>query len=137
VLAAALAEMQLERDGADYLWRPRVSGGTRVADRSLLRPYGEGAPSGRLARIVHRYWVPMHLRQLPDWMYGASPEKRRTYEQARREYGMYGVLPEELPAGYTWVEPHSRGGEAEPEGVQLELAEESLESVLTDTPFSA
>jgi hypothetical protein len=124
VLAAALAQMQLERDGVDYLWRPRVSRYTRVADRSLLTAYGDGRPTGRLARIVHRHWVPMHLRLLANWMYGASPEKRRTYALARLEYGMYGLLPEELPPGYTWVEPHARGGEPEePEGAQLELAD--------------
>ena len=129
--------MGLERDGVDYLWRPRVSNRTRVADRSLLTAYGEGRPTGRLARIVHRHWVPMHLRALAEWMYGASPEKRSTYAEMRRRHGMHGVLPEELPPKYTWVEPHSRGGELEePEGAQLELADDSLESVLAERPLA-
>jgi hypothetical protein len=106
-------------------------------DRSLLTAYGEGRPTGRLTYIVHRYWVPMHLRMLADWMYGASPEKKRNYAQARRQHGMYGVLPDTLPTGYTWVEPHSRGGEAEPEGAQLELADESSENVLAEAPLAA
>lgn len=131
VLAAALVQMRLERDGIDYLWRPRVTGSTRVADRTLLTAYGEGKPSGRLARIVHRHWVPMHLRLLADWMYEASAEKRRTYADMRRRHGMHGVLPDELPANYTWVEPHSRGSEGEePEGAQLELIDESVEAVV-------
>jgi len=138
VLAVALAEMDLKRAGADYLWWPRVSRQTRIADRSLLTAYGEGKPTGQLARIVRRHWVPMHLRLLADWMRDASVDKRRTYGQARHDYGMHGVLPGELPAGYTWVEPHARGGDPEePEGACLEFASESIENVQIEnrSPF--
>ena len=39
---------------------------------------------------------------------------------------MPAVLPEELTAGYTWVEPHERGGEGEELTMsQLDLACES------------
>jgi hypothetical protein len=121
-LAAALQEMGLERDGAFYIWQPRVSHRTRAADRSLLTAYGEGQPPDRLARIVHRHWVPMHLRRLADWQDDASVSKHGTYEEERIKNGMHGVLPDTLPPGYTWVIPHARGGEhEEPEGEQLEL----------------
>ncbi len=131
-LAAALAQMRLEQDGIEYLWWPSVSGRTRAADRSLLTAYDEGRPTGRLAQIVHRHWVPMHLRLLATWMRGASSEKQHTYSEARLNYGMYGLLPEELPPGYTWVEPHARGGEPEePEGTQLAAQAADL-----DGPFA-
>ncbi|MBA3375633.1 MAG: hypothetical protein H0U00_07450 [Actinobacteria bacterium] len=112
-IAEALAAMGLERDGAAYVWRARVTRRTRVADRSLLEAYGEARPGRRLARIVHRHSVPMHLRRLRGKHKRPHPDKVRTYGDARRQYGMHGVLIEELPPGYTWVEPHERGGAGE------------------------
>jgi hypothetical protein len=122
-IAQALATMELERDGAYYLWRARFTRRTRSSDRSLLSAYGEAEPHGRLARTVHRHWVPMHVRHCDEFS-GRSPSasKRATYAEARKRFGMYGVLPEELPKGCTWVEPYSWGGEEEePTMSQLEL----------------
>lgn len=112
-IAEALAGLELERDGAGYIWRPRVTRRTRVADQSLLEAYGELRPDRHLARIVRRHWVPMHLRRLLGKHKRPHPEKVRMYSEARRQHGMHGVLREELPPGYTWVEPHERGGDGE------------------------
>ena len=122
-LAAALATMGLERDGAYFLWRARITRRTRSSDRSLLVAYGEAQPQGRLARAVRRHWVPMHVRRFDEFS-GRSPSaaKRASYAAARRRFGMYGVLPEELPEDCTWVEPYSWGGDdEEPTMSQLEL----------------
>ncbi len=108
-LATALAAMGLERDGADYLWRPRVTTRTRSFDRTLLAAYGESSPRGRIAQSVRRRWVPMHVRRYE--MRRPSAEKRSTYAEARLRYRMHGILPEELPPDCTWVEPYSWGGE--------------------------
>jgi len=124
-IAVALETMGLERSGTDYLWRSRITRRTRSSDRSLLVAYGEAQPRGRLARAVHRHWVPMHLRRYDEYS-GRSPSasKRATYAEARRRFGMYGVLPEELPEGCTWVEPYSwSADEEEPTVSQLELLE--------------
>jgi hypothetical protein len=51
----------------------------------------------------------MHLRRYTQ----ASPEKRRTYAEARLKYGMHGVLPELLPANCTWVAPYDWGYDVE------------------------
>lgn len=111
-IAEALARMRLGSDGADFLWHPRVTEITRLSDRSLLKAYVEASPDRRLTRIVRRHWVPMHLREIPDgWR--ASPDKLDTYTKERHQNGMHGVLPEELPTGYTWVEPHERGSEGD------------------------
>lgn len=111
-IAATLAAMGLERDGADYLWRPRVTAATRSLDRSLLSAYGEASPRGRLARAVRRHWVPMHIRRYDQWS-GKSPsaQKRATYAEARRRHKMHGVLPEQLPDDCTWVAPYDWGGD--------------------------
>jgi hypothetical protein len=52
--------------------------------------------------------VPMHLRWLEGWK-SASWQKQSSYEAARSKARMYGVLPAELPEGYTWVEEHTWG----------------------------
>jgi hypothetical protein len=65
----------------------------------------------------------MNLRHFTEFS-GRKPSaaKRASYLEARKRFGMYGVLPEELPAGSTWVEPYSWGGEGEePTMAQLEI----------------
>jgi len=128
-LAVALAEMGLERDGAEYLWRPPVGRHIRSSDRSLLATYGEG----RLARIVRRRWVPMHLRRFTEHS-GRRPgqEKRRTYGEARVRHGMHHVLPEELPADCTWVEPYGWGEDGEPASPIVDVTAERS----SDTPVA-
>ncbi len=113
--------MGLERIGAEYVWRPRVTRRTRSSDRSLLAAYGEAKARGRLARVVRRHLVPMHLRRFTEQS-GRAPgeDKRRGYAHARLEHGMYGVLPEQLPPNCTWVRPHDRGGSGEVPGDQLD-----------------
>lgn len=113
VLAEVLVAMQLERDDEDYLWRPRVSRGTRASERSLLAAYGETKPRGQIARNVRRHWVPMTLRRYT--LRSPSFGKRATYAEARVRYGEHGRLPEELPPDCTWVEPYSWGGDDEAE----------------------
>lgn len=122
-IAEAVAAMRLERDGIQYVWRPRVTSRTRSSDRSLLAAYGETEAGGRLARSVRRHWVPMHLRHYTEGSgWRPSAEKRATYTQARRRFRMEGVLPEELPKDSTWVEPFSWGSDDEaPTMAQLEL----------------
>jgi hypothetical protein len=127
-LGPVLADMELEKDGADLIWRPRVTSRTRASDRSLLKAKGESRPTGRLRAKVRRHWVRMFLRQGDESYYRPSEQKKREYAEARRRYGMHGILPEELPEGYTWVKPHPRGGRGaesftEPNGtaaIQLE-----------------
>jgi hypothetical protein len=96
-LGPVLAGMALEKEGADLIWRPRVTRQTRASDRSLLKAKGESRPTGRLRATVRRHWVRMFLRQGDESYY-------------RPSYGMHGILPEELPDTRTWVKPHSRGG---------------------------
>jgi hypothetical protein len=124
-IVQALATMGLERIGAEYLWRPRVTRRTRSTDRSLLAAYGEAKARGRLARVVRRHLVPMHLRRFTEQS-GRAPgeDKRRGYAQARQHYGMYGVLPEQLPPNCTWVVPHDRGGNAEVSADSLDHSEQ-------------
>ena len=110
-LAKALAEMGLERRGTDFIWHQRVGMKTRASDRSLLAAYGETQPGARFARTIRRHWVPMHLRRYAERT--PSTEKRLSYAEARKSFGMHGVLPAELPARCTWVAPHDRGGEGE------------------------
>jgi hypothetical protein len=126
-IVEALATMGLERIGAEYLWRPRVTRRTRSTDRSLLAAYGEAKARGRLARVVRRHLVPMHLRRFTEQS-GRSPgeEKRRGYAHARQQYGMYGVLPEQLPRNCTWVRPHDRGGSEDVPADQLRQSEQGL-----------
>ncbi len=106
-IAESIAAMDLERRGVDYVWRPGVTRRTRSSDRSLLAAYGEARPRGRLARSVRRHWVPMHLRRYTKRR--PSAPKRASYAEARRSFGEYGRLPEELPDGSTWVKPYSWG----------------------------
>jgi hypothetical protein len=109
-IAEAAAATGLARDGAEYVWYPRVTRRTRSTDRSLLAAYGESKASGSIARTVRRHWVPMHLRRFTEHSHRApSSAKRASYGEARRGFGMYGVLPEVLPDGYTWVKPYSWG----------------------------
>jgi hypothetical protein len=108
-LGHALESMGLARDGADFIWRPHVTRRTSVSDRSVLAAYGEAQPRQRLQRIVRRYDVPMYLRHMQQR--GVGVEKIETYAEARVKYGMQGLLPPELPEGYTWVKPHERGGD--------------------------
>ncbi len=110
-IADALDKMDVDRDGAHYLWRARVTRRTSASDCSLLAAYGEAKPRGRLDRAVRRHWVPMHLRRYTN--YTPSAEKRRTYAKARLKYGMHGVLPEELPADCSWVEPYDWGDDVD------------------------
>jgi hypothetical protein len=110
-VAEALAEMGLERDGADYLWRPRINQRTRVTDRSLLEAYGEASPDRDLPRIVRRHWVRMHLRRLDMVSRRPDPHHVAKYAEARRRHGWHGILPEMLPIDYTWVQAHERGGD--------------------------
>ncbi len=130
-LAEAVAAMGLERDGADYAWRPRVTSRTRSSDRSLLAAYGETEARGRLARSVRRHWVPMHLRRYTKRK--PSAEKRVAYPEARKRFGMYGVLAEDLPENCTWVEPYSRGDD---EGVlnRIQVADEGAELDANEPP---
>jgi len=109
-LAVVLETMGLERDGAEYIWHPRVTRHTRSSDRSLLEAYGESMPTGRIRHSVRRHMVRMHLRANDELYYRTSREKRRDYAEARRQYGVHSILPEELPEGCTWVKPHTRGG---------------------------
>ena len=122
-IANALDKMDLDRDGALYLWRARVTQRTRASDRSLLAAYGEAKPRGRLDRAVRRHWVPMHLRRYTK----PSAEKRRTYAEARLKHGMHGVLPEQLPADSTWVEPYDWGGDVELTISEIEFGDETNE----------
>ncbi len=112
-LAETLAAMDLQRDDVDYLWLPRFSSRTRASDRSLLAAYGETKPQDRIAHSVRRHYVPMHLRHYTR--YSPSDRKRQTYAEKRRQHGMHGVLPEELPPGYSWVEPYDWGGDDQPD----------------------
>jgi len=126
-LVETIASMEIERNGAEYAWRPHVSRRTRASDRSLLAAYGETTPRGAIARSVRRHWVPMHLRHYT--LRSPSDEKRATYAEARRQHGMHGVLPEELPSGCSWVEPYFRGGDDEPEPNEPELVSRPRDSV--------
>jgi hypothetical protein len=109
-LANAVAQLDLEREGAAYIWRPRVTRRTSVSDRSVLAAYCE-SPSHRLGQIVRRHYVPMHLRHMIQR--GVSDEKIDSYADARTKYGMQGLLPATLPEGYTWVEPYEWGADAD------------------------
>lgn len=122
-IAEAAATMGLGRDGTEYVWSPRVTSRTRASDRSLLRAYGEATARGRLDRVVRRHWVPMHLRRYTERS-GRAPShaKRASYPEMRRKFGMYGVLPEELPPNCTWVEPYSWGDEPNSGDNESELA---------------
>ena len=129
-IAEAAAAMGLARDGADYVWYPRVTSRTRSSDRSLLAAYGETKAIGSIARTVRRHWVPMHLRRYTEASHRApSSAKRASYEEARREFGMYGVLPEMLPRGYTWVKPYSWSDD----GTAADLSKLDLEGGLALT----
>ena len=124
-IADALDKMDVHRDGAHYLWRARVTQRTSASDRSLLAAYGEAKPRGRLDRAVRRHWVPMHLRRYAQRT--PSAEKRRTYAKARLKYGMHGVLPEELPADCSWVEPYDWGDDVELTISEVEFDDETDE----------
>ncbi|MBE0429653.1 MAG: hypothetical protein IBX61_07245 [Thermoleophilia bacterium] len=106
-LALALAVTNLERREADYIWRPRMTRRTSVSDRSVLEAYGVAQNRRRLRRIVRHHYVPMYLRHMRRR--GVGAEKIHTYAEARVRYGMQGILPEELPDSYTWVEPYECG----------------------------
>ncbi|MFI4992101.1 MAG: hypothetical protein ACHQCH_00600 [Solirubrobacterales bacterium] len=126
-IVEALATMDLERIGAEYAWRPRVTRRTRSSDRSMLAAYGEAKARGRLARVVRHHLVPMHLRRFTEGS-GRAPgqDKRRGYAHARQQYGMYGVLPEQLPPNCTWVVPHDRGGSDNVSADHLEQSEQEV-----------
>ena len=134
-LQEAVATLGLDCDGSEFTWRPRFSRRTRSSDRSLLAAYGEAKPRGRLARTLRRHCVPMHLRHYTERS-GRSPSeaKRASYAEARRLNGMHNIFPEELPAGSTWVEPYSWGGEGdEPTITELEIHFDSHEDVALHT----
>lgn len=108
-ITLSLAAMNIERDGAWYVWRPSRARSRRTVDRNLLDLYGERS---RTELIVRRHSTPMHLRRFTEESgRSSSPEKRASYAEARRLYGMHGVLPAELPRECTWVKPSSWGGE--------------------------
>lgn len=109
-IALALAAMGLERDGASYIWKPRITNRISAGDGALLRAFGETSEGEALVRTVRRHWVPMFLRHYSEEG-GRSPSARNmaTYAEARRRFQMQGVLPEELPPGCSWVSPHRRG----------------------------
>jgi hypothetical protein len=106
-VAIVLATMDLERDGASYIWRPAQARARRTVDRSLLDLYGE---ESRLQHAVRRQWTPMHIRRFTEDS-GRSPsaQKRASYAEARLKYGMRGVLPADLPNDCTWVKPSAWG----------------------------
>jgi hypothetical protein len=105
----ALAELELERRGADYLWVPKITERTRASEQTLLKAYGEGAES-QLRRVIRPHHVPAHLRKLQGRQKMASPDKLQTYAEARQKLGRYGIWPPDLPEGYTWVIDYERGG---------------------------
>ncbi len=107
---AALSSMDLQSAGQSYLWRPRVTRRTRATDRELLAAYGEEEHT-RFTRIIKRHMVRMHRRE--SW---ASYMKEQSYASALTKYRYRGLLPPELPVGYTWVIPHERGRYALSEG---------------------
>jgi hypothetical protein len=49
-----------------------------------------------------------HLRYIGHLGWEASPDARAAYRQDKRRFGLAG--PAELPAGYTYVSPFTRGG---------------------------
>jgi hypothetical protein len=123
-LAVALAAMGLERDGAAYVWYPRITNRTKVFDRSLMEAYGQTNEGSAAQSKVRRHWVPMFLRRYSETS-GRAPshDKHASYAEARMQFKMYGVLPEKLPPGCTWVKPHSRGSGAEAAQLDIDLDE--------------
>jgi hypothetical protein len=109
----ALQLLNLERRAEEYVWRPRLTRRTSVSDRALLAAYGEQQPDRRLPSIIRRHPVLMHLRRLKGKHKYPSRDKMNSYASARLKFGLQGVLPPTLPLGYTWVEPHERGGREE------------------------
>ncbi|GAA1738351.1 hypothetical protein [Nonomuraea bangladeshensis] len=75
----------------------------------------EGAPhpiaprrSGTLeARFVRTHAVAGHLRRIGNIGWTASEEARQAYREDRARFRLFG--PAELPEGYTYIRPHSRG----------------------------
>lgn len=132
-LAKALAEMGLERSATDFIWRQQVGMKTRASDRSLLAAYGETRPGGRFARTVRHHWVPMHLRRYAER--SPSAEKRLNYAEARKRFGMHGVLPAVLPPDCTWVTPHDRGGDGETTENQQEPLQTDVADIESITPL--
>ena len=110
---AALQQLGLENRQGEYLWRPRVTSRTSASDRAVLGAYWEKGFRRKLSSIIRRHLVPMHLRRLRGKHRRPSAEKVNGYANARRRFGFQGVLPPNLPHGYTWVEPYERSGHVE------------------------
>jgi hypothetical protein len=60
------------------------------------------------ARFVRTHAVAGHLRWLGDVGWLSSEDARQAYREDRTRFGLVG--PAELPEGYTYVRPFSRGG---------------------------
>jgi hypothetical protein len=112
-IIAALQRLGLEYRQGEYVWRPRVTRRTSALDRTVLAAYGGEGSRRELSSIIRRHLVPMHLRRLRGKHKRPSAEKVSGYAKARSQFGFQGVLPPDLPHGYTWVEPHERGGHVE------------------------
>ncbi|MFI7227481.1 hypothetical protein ACIBO5_30075 [Nonomuraea angiospora] len=59
------------------------------------------------ARFVRTHSVAGHLRRIGDVGWAASEEARQAYREDRVRFRLFG--PAELPEGYTYIRPHSRG----------------------------
>ncbi|WP_066946619.1 hypothetical protein [Microtetraspora fusca] len=59
------------------------------------------------ARFVRTHAVAGHLRRIGDVGWTASEEARQAYREDRARFRLLG--PAELPEGYTYIRPHSRG----------------------------
>lgn len=59
------------------------------------------------AQFVRSHAVAGHLRRIGDIGRTASEEARQAYREDRERFGLFG--PAELPEGYTYIRPHSRG----------------------------
>ena len=106
-------ELRWPADGglSVLVWRPAL---TAASQREEPTPYGVAphtpvlreAPSDNdLDRFVHMHTVAPFLRRLPPgWR--ASEDMRAEYRRLTARYGR----PRELPAGYTLVREHIRGG---------------------------
>lgn len=94
------------------VWRPVL---TAAPPRQRLAPEtptptptpapAPGDPDGDLDRFVHPHTVAPFLRRLPPGA-RASAQMRSEYRRLTARYGR----PRELPAGYTLVREHTRGG---------------------------
>jgi hypothetical protein len=99
-LRAAVERGQLQVVGDAYVLTPSA----RTMPRRVPSGWDERSLETRDVRI---HWVVGFLRLLPGG-YRASSEAREGYRAAVMAGEVHG--PEELPAGYTFVRSHNRGG---------------------------